>query len=121
MRRSWLFAAGQPVMSLTTIGRRSGRKHTTVVAALNFNGQLATVGMNLGAERNPSWSYNLEANPDAWIAVGGRTIAVRAHRASEEEHRGLWRRWLEVQPSASTFAEIADREIRIFVLEPRSE
>jgi deazaflavin-dependent oxidoreductase (nitroreductase family) len=119
MRRSWLFAAGQPVMALTTIGRRSGTRQTTSVAALTVQGQLATVAMNLGLARNPSWSHNLEANPEAWITVRGRTIAVRARRAAGDEWTRLWRRWLEVQPSAATFADLAEREIPIFVLERR--
>src|SRR6266851_4906875 len=32
LRRSWLFAAGQPVLALTTVGRRSGLPWSTAVA-----------------------------------------------------------------------------------------
>jgi deazaflavin-dependent oxidoreductase (nitroreductase family) len=120
LRRSWLFAAGQPVLALTTTGRRSGQDRTTAVAALTYQGQLATVGMNLGSERNPSWSYNLQANPDASIEVKGQTIAVRARLATGDEWEALWNRWLEVQPSAAAFADLAGRKIPIFVLERRS-
>src|SRR5207245_2505694 len=69
LRRSWLFAAGQPVIALTTTGRRSGRSRTTAVAAFTANGRLAIAGMNLGLERNPGWTYNLLADPDAVIIV----------------------------------------------------
>jgi deazaflavin-dependent oxidoreductase (nitroreductase family) len=119
LRRSWLFAAGQPVMALTTIGRRSGAVRTTAVAALVHEGNLATVGMNLGGTRNPAWSLNLSAEPDAWVELGGRRFAVRARRAEGGEWAELWEHWLELQPSAATLALLAGRRIPIFVLEPR--
>ena len=119
LRRSWLFAAGQPVLALTTTGRRSGTSQTTVVTALCQDGTLATVGMNLGLERQPGWAYNLAANPAAVIEVGGRAIPVTARRAVGAERDGLWSRWLYVQPSARAMAELAGREVPIFVLEPR--
>lgn len=121
MRRSWLFAAGQPVMALTTIGRRSGRKQTTTVTAFLDGDTLATTGMNLGSERNPSWSYNLEANPEAWITIRDRAIPVRARRAVGEEWGRLWARWVEVQPSAEAFAAVGGRQVPIFILEHRNE
>jgi len=120
VRRSWLFAAGQPVMALTTVGRRSGTAHTTAVAALAHRGTLATVGMNLGIERSPGWSYNLRHNPYAWITIGGTTIPVTARQATGDEWNYLWEHWLRVQPSAGTFAHIAARQIPVFVLEPRA-
>jgi deazaflavin-dependent oxidoreductase (nitroreductase family) len=119
LRRSWLFAAGQPVMGLTTIGRRSGTKRTTTVTAFCCGDRLAAAGVNLGLERNPGWSYNLEANPDAWITLRGRTIPVRARKAVGEEWEELWAQWIHVQPSAKTWAQLAGRQVPIFVLEPR--
>jgi deazaflavin-dependent oxidoreductase (nitroreductase family) len=70
IRRSWLFGAGQPVIALTTTGRRSGRPHTTAVRAL-LRGTPGDRGDELGMPRNPAWSYNLDANPDALITVRG--------------------------------------------------
>jgi deazaflavin-dependent oxidoreductase (nitroreductase family) len=121
LRRSWLFAAGQPVIALTTVGRRSGERRTTAVAALAHRGALATLGMNLGMERDPAWCHNLGAHPDAWITIAGTTVPVRARRATGGEWQELWRRWVEVQPSAETFAQIAGRRVPIYVLEARSE
>jgi deazaflavin-dependent oxidoreductase (nitroreductase family) len=118
LRRSWLFAAGQPVIALTSTGRRSGLERTTPVAAFTLDGALAIAGMNLGSERTPDWAYNLEARPDALIAVHGRTLPVRARRVHGDEATALWRRWVYLQPSAVTLAELAGRRIPIFVLEP---
>jgi deazaflavin-dependent oxidoreductase (nitroreductase family) len=119
LRRSWLFAAGQPVLSLTTTGRKSGRRRATAVACFIDGGDLVLAGMNLGRERDPAWALNLTANPDAEITVGGETIEVRARRTEGDERSRLWREWLDLQPSADAFRRLANREIPIFVLTRR--
>jgi deazaflavin-dependent oxidoreductase (nitroreductase family) len=119
LRRSWLFAAGQPVIALSTVGRRSGTVRTTTVTALVHEGDLATVGMNLGASRDPAWALNLLAHPEAEIEVRGRRFPVSARLASGAQRDALWARWLELQPSAQTLARQTGREVPIFVLEPR--
>jgi deazaflavin-dependent oxidoreductase (nitroreductase family) len=116
LRRSWLLAGGQPVLSLTTTGRRSGRARSTAVACFTHGNDIVVAGMALGMTRDPAWALNLEANPDATIALGGQTIAVRARRAAGEEAAQLWRRWVRLQPSAEAFRDLAGREIPLFVL-----
>jgi deazaflavin-dependent oxidoreductase (nitroreductase family) len=75
--------------------------------------------MNLGGSRNPAWALNLRANPEASIAVGGQRILVNARQAQGDEAEELWRRWVELQPSAEAFRELADRDIPLFVLTER--
>jgi deazaflavin-dependent oxidoreductase (nitroreductase family) len=120
LRRSWLFAAGQPVLALTTIGRRSGQPRTTAVACFVEGDELVLAGMNLGRARHPAWALNLEATPQARVAVAGATAEVTARRAVGAERDRLWRRWLDLQPSAGAFRELAGREILLFVLTRRA-
>ena len=120
LRRSWLFAAGQPVISLTTIGRKSGQKRSTAVACFVDGDALVVAGMNLGRVRHPAWALNLEANPEAQITVRGETIDVTARCATGSERARLWERWLQLQPSARAFEELAEREVPIFVLTRRA-
>jgi deazaflavin-dependent oxidoreductase (nitroreductase family) len=119
LRHSWLFAAGQPVLALTTTGRKTGAARSTAVACFAAGDDLVVAAMNLGLERNPAWALNLEANPNAEIDIGGETIAVTARRAQGNEAADLWRRWVELQPSATAYRELARREIPLFVLERR--
>lgn len=119
LRRSWIFAAGQPVLALTTTGRRSGLVRTTAVACFTYGEDLVIAGMNLGMPRPPAWALNLEADSRASIEVRGRRLDVLARRAAGDEAAALWRRWSELQPSAEAFRAIADREIPLFVLTAR--
>jgi deazaflavin-dependent oxidoreductase (nitroreductase family) len=119
LRRSWLFAAGQPVLALTTTGRKSRLQRTTAVACFADGEDLVVAGMNLGIERQPAWALNLEANPAATIEIAGETVAVQARRATGEQAERLWRRWLDLQPSAGAYRELAGRDIPLFVLTRR--
>src|SRR5687767_6730493 len=62
-RRSRLMAAGQPVLALTTTGRRSGEPRTTMVAYMRHANGYASAGLNLGSPRDPAWALNLKAHP----------------------------------------------------------
>ena len=119
LRRSWLFAAGQPVISLTTTGRRSGKPRSTAVACFVDGDRLVSTGMNLGKRRHPAWALNLIANPEATIAISGETVDVVARKAEGEERERLWQRWVELQPSAEAFEDLAGREVPLFVLSRR--
>jgi deazaflavin-dependent oxidoreductase (nitroreductase family) len=118
LRRSWLFAAGQPVLALTTTGRRSGQPRSTPVACFIDGDDLVVAGMNLGRTNQPAWALNLEAHPDAQVTVGGQTIDITAQLAAGDRRERLWQRWLDLQPSAEAFRQLAEREIPLFVLTP---
>ena len=120
LRRSWVFAAGQPVLALTTTGRRTRLPRSTAVACFSHGDDLVLAGMNLGATRHPAWALNLQANPEATIDISGQTIPVTAKQAAGEEAAKLWERWLQLQPSAAAFRELADRDIPLFILTRRS-
>jgi deazaflavin-dependent oxidoreductase (nitroreductase family) len=119
LRRSWVFAAGQPVLALTTTGRRTGLPRSTAVACFSHGDNLVLAGMNLGVTHHPAWALNLQANPTATIDISGQHIRVTARQATDDEADKLWQRWLELQPSADAFRELAGRDIPLFVLARR--
>jgi F420H(2)-dependent quinone reductase len=118
LRRSRLLAGGQPVLSLTTTGRRSGHPRSTVVAYLRDGDRYAVYAANLGSQNDPAWSRNLDSHSRAWIHVDGRRIPVVARRATGPEHDRLWTAYSTRLPAVEHFRMIAGREIPIFVLTP---
>jgi deazaflavin-dependent oxidoreductase (nitroreductase family) len=122
--RRTTFAAivsGLPVVMLTTTGARSGRQSTLPVLGLPDDDKVIVIASNYGQRHNPAWYYNLRANPDASVVVGGVDRPVLAHEATGEERDRLWRKGLAIYPGWSSYRERAShRSIPVVVLEPRS-
>jgi deazaflavin-dependent oxidoreductase (nitroreductase family) len=110
---------GSPVLLLTTTGRRSGQSRTAPVVYLRDGERLVVIGSNAGNVRAPAWALNLEANPDAEVELGRERRAVRARIAAGDERAELWRRINEQYSGFDDYAARTERDIRVFVLEPR--
>lgn len=108
-----------PVLLLTTTGRRSGRKRTAPVVYLADGGGYVVIGSNAGHSRTPAWSLNLQAEAEAEVEVGRRRLPVRARVAEGEERADLWRRHNEQYSGFDEYEARTDRDIALFVLEPR--
>ncbi|MEX0972180.1 MAG: nitroreductase family deazaflavin-dependent oxidoreductase [Solirubrobacterales bacterium] len=108
-----------PVLLLTTTGRKTGQKRTAPVVYLADGEDVVVIGSNAGHSRTPAWSLNLQANPEAEVEVGRERHPVRARIASGEERADLWRRHNEQYSGFDEYEGRTDREIALFVLEPR--
>jgi F420H(2)-dependent quinone reductase len=118
LRRSRLLAGGQPVLALTTTGRRSGVRRTTTVAYLRHGDGYAVTALNLGSDHHPAWCLNLREHPHASVHVGGEDLTVRAREAQDDEADRLWQLYFDRLPAAADFHQLARREVPMFVLEP---
>jgi F420H(2)-dependent quinone reductase len=108
-----------PVLLLTTTGRKSGLPRTAPVVYLADGESMIVIGSNAGHNRTPAWSLNLQANPDAEIEVGRERRLVRARVADGEERTELWRKHNEQYSGFDEYEARTDRDIALFVLEPR--
>ncbi len=108
-----------PVLLLTTTGRKSGQPRTAPVVYLADGESLVVIGSNAGHSRTPAWSLNLKANPDAEVEVGRERRPVRARVAEGEERVELWRKHNEQYSGFDEYEARTDRDIALFVLEPR--
>ncbi|WP_246117304.1 nitroreductase/quinone reductase family protein [Cellulomonas composti] len=109
-----------PQLILTTTGRRSGEPRESVLLFARDDASWVVMGSNWGQEHHPAWSYNLLAEPRATVTVGGRTTAVSAHLATDDERARLLPALLEVWPGYEQYAQRAGRELRVFVLTPEA-
>jgi deazaflavin-dependent oxidoreductase (nitroreductase family) len=108
-----------PVLLLTTTGRKSGQQRTAPVIYLPDGERQVVIGSNAGNRNAPAWSLNLKANPNAEIERGRKRIPVRARVTEGEERAELWRRFNELFSGFDDYAARTDRDIAVFVLEPR--
>jgi len=111
--------AGSPVLLLTTTGRKSGQQRTAPVVYLADGERQVVIGSNAGHSKTPAWSLNLKANPEAEVEIGRKRRPVRARVAEGEERAELWRRINQQYSGFDDYEARTDREIAVFVLEPR--
>jgi deazaflavin-dependent oxidoreductase (nitroreductase family) len=119
IHRSLLLAGGQPVLALTTTGRRTGEPRSTVVAYVRHGDAYAVGALNLGSDRDPAWCLNLRADPNARVTVDGDRRDVLARQASGEEAERLWQAFIDRLPAIASSRRLARREVPMLVLEPR--
>ena len=118
IRRSFLLAGGQPILALTTTGRRSGSPRSTTVAYVRHGDAYAVGALNLGSDRHPAWCLNLRADPRAYVQVDGKRIAVTAREATGDEAERLWQAFIAQLPAVANTRAIARRDVPMFVLDP---
>jgi deazaflavin-dependent oxidoreductase (nitroreductase family) len=119
-RRARILAGGQPVLALTTTGRRSGKRRSTTLAYVRHGDAYAVGALNLGSDHHPAWYLNLRADPRAEVHVDGRDVAVTARDATGEEAEHLWRAFIDRLPATANTRRIARRDVPMVVLEPAS-
>ena len=121
MRRSWLLAGGQPILALTTTGRRSGQLRTTAVAYVPHGQGYAVAALNLGSDRHPAWCLNLRADPRATVSAAGKQLRVRAREAAGPEADELWQRFQAQLSQVRNTRAVAARDVPVIVLEPAGD
>lgn len=81
----------------------------------------AVVASNAGATYAPAWWLNLQASAEGAVDLPGGSVAVRARDAMGSERERLWRRFVERLADYERYAETAERDIPIVILEPIAE
>ncbi len=113
---------GMQVLSLTTVGRRSGEERTVPVAWFpGADHSYLVVASAAGAQRNPAWYHNLAAHPEqVRIEVEGRSMEVSATQLHGAERAAAWQQITAASPRFGGYEEKTDREIPVIRLLPRT-
>lgn len=113
---------GRPLLVLTTVGARSGKKRTTVLGwfpAVASNESWIVVASAAGSARHPGWAYNLAKHPDrATVDAGDGPIDVGADLLTGVERDDTWARVVELAPGYGSYTAKTDRELPLFRLRP---
>ena len=110
---------GMPVVVLTTTGRRSGKKRSTVLTSpLTDRNRIVLVGSYGGDHRHPQWFLNLRENPDVGVTIEGQQRRMHARVASQEERTELWPRIVDSYGRYGAYQQRSARQIPLVILEP---
>jgi deazaflavin-dependent oxidoreductase (nitroreductase family) len=110
---------GMPVLILTTTGRKSAKKRTTMLTSPVQKGDAVVLVASYGGDdRHPQWFLNLRDNPEVEITMHGQTRPMRARVASPEEKAELWPRVVEAYRGYGQYQKRTDRDIPLVICEP---
>jgi deazaflavin-dependent oxidoreductase (nitroreductase family) len=108
------------VIELHTVGRRSGREHSTMLTVpVADSGRIVLVASKVGDDRDSDWSRNLLARPEVEFTVAGERKAALARLATPEEASELWPLVLSAYRPYGSYQRRSSRDIPLIICEPR--
>lgn len=110
-------SGGMPVLELTTTGRKSGELRSVLLHYIPHDNGYLVLGSNVGRDRPPAWSLNLQAEPRATVKTAAGKQTVRARRVDGAERERLWDEAVASKADYAEYAGRTDRPIPVFVLE----
>jgi len=106
-----------PIIYLTTTGAKSGLPHSTPVLCIPDGENLILVGSNWGNPKNPSWAYNLRANPQTQVRKGKTVKDFSARELGGDERAVYWQKAVRFYPPYVSYEQRSNRLLPIFLLE----
>jgi len=110
---------GAHCLILQTTGRTSGAIRKFPLIYGRDGEDYVVVASKGGAPDNPGWYRNLVAHPDVKIQVRDKILRVRAHTATPDEKRRVWRTMTAQWPDYDKYQSGTKREIPVVLLTPR--
>jgi deazaflavin-dependent oxidoreductase (nitroreductase family) len=111
-----LMDTGIPIIVLTTRGNKSGKVRKMALMRVEHEGEYALVASQGGMPTNPSWYYNLIADPTALVLQDGAVPQDYVAREVTGEEKALWwDRSVAVYPSYADYQEATDRVIPVLI------
>ena len=110
---------GRPLLLLHHRGAKTGTERVTPLMYKRLDDGYAVFASKGGADTNPDWLHNLEANPDVRIELGTEEVEVTARLAAGVERSNIWEQWKREWPFFAGYEEKTTRDhIPVVVLEP---
>jgi F420H(2)-dependent quinone reductase len=109
------------MLLLTTVGRRTGERHTVPLLYLRDGANPVVIASYGGRDRHPEWYLNLVAEPEVAVQVSGEHFAARARTADPDERALWWPRAVAAYGDYSRYQSRTEREIPVVFLERANE
>lgn len=110
---------GVPIIVLTTVGAKSGALRKTALMRVEHEGDYLVVASKGGAPEEPAWGGNMRRHPHVELQDGAVKRDYTARELEGDERELWWQRAVAVWPDYAVYQTKTDRQIAIFVLEPR--
>jgi len=110
---------GWPVVLLTLRGAKTGKLRYVPLMRVEHDGRYAVVASKGGAPKHPIWYYNIKAHPEVRLQDGTVTKDYAAREVEGAERAEWWERAVAAYPPYAEYQTRTDRQIPVFVLEPK--
>jgi deazaflavin-dependent oxidoreductase (nitroreductase family) len=114
-----ILVLGKPIVLLTVRGAKTGALRYTPVMRVEHGGSYAVVASKGGAPEHPTWYYNIKAHPEIVLQDGTEVKDYVAREVDGAERAEWWERAVAAYPSYAEYQEKTDRQIPVFVLDPK--
>jgi deazaflavin-dependent oxidoreductase (nitroreductase family) len=109
--------AGLPVLTVTTIGARTGQRRSAPLVGVPADDDIAVIGTSFGQSRTPGWYHNMRSDPKVEVTYRDKTVKAVAREADEDEGQAIWDRARTIYVGYEAYASrIKSRQIHIMVL-----
>lgn len=109
---------GGALLYLTTTGRSSGARRTVPLLYVTDGDDLIVAASNGGADWEPGWWLNLQADPHAVVEVDEQDRRVRGVEVEEPERSVLWARLNAQLDAYDGYQQKVSRRIAVVRLTP---
>jgi deazaflavin-dependent oxidoreductase (nitroreductase family) len=109
--------AGMPVLMLTTVGRRTGKRRVVPLTYFEDSGAIVLVASYGGRPYNPAWFENLMAAGEGEVTIGRDRRRLAARRATDDERGRLWPGIVATYSGYEAYQAKTSREIPLAMLE----
>ena len=114
-----LLDTGMPCIIVTHTGVKSGGIRKIPLMRVKVDDSYVLVGSMGGQPKNPSWVYNLRANPDVEIRDKTEVTKMRVREVEDDaERQKLWDASAEAYPPYNDYQAKTTRKIPVFLAEP---
>jgi len=110
---------GAPVITLTTIGAKSGIPRSVPLMGFPDGDRIILIASNFGRSHHAAWYLNLRANPDVIVTYRGQSESYRASEAEGDEREQSWKIAVDCYPGYEVYRKRAgSRRIPVILLSP---
>ncbi len=109
---------GMPILLLTTVGRKTGKRRTVPLMYLRDGDSYVITASNFGRDQDPAWFGNLQASPQVQVNVAGQRLEASASVVTPKEHERLWAQLVSKAPFFDGYRKGTTRRIPMVLLSP---
>lgn len=108
-----------PCIIVTHKGNKTGAIRKIPLMRVKVDDGYVLVGSMGGQPKNPTWVYNLRANPDVEIRDATEVHTMRVREVTDEaERKRLWEAAVKAFPTYNEYQAKTSRKIPVFLAEP---